>query len=63
MAFAVSIFFFYLESVYIKMFAIKSFWSILLVCHIASPTLQIHFGDVAGEKPLLNSGQLVPGFS
>ena len=42
---------------------IKSFWSILLVCHIASPTLQIHFGGVAGERPLLSSGQLVPGFS
>lgn len=42
---------------------IKSFWSILLVCHIVSPTLQIHFGGVAGERPLLSSGQLVPGFS
>ena len=33
------------------------------VYHIVNPTLQLHFGAVVEERPLLNSGLLVQGSS
>lgn len=53
-----------LKKVYpVTCFLLNLFWSILSVSHIVNPTLQIHVGDATGKRLLLNSEQLVPGFS